>query len=79
MSQSTMSTRFTPSAWRAWRAAIATELNTQKPIAMCASAWWPGGRTTAIPLRDSPRTTASVTAITAPAASCATLSEDELR
>ena len=79
MSQSTTRTRRQPSDLRARAAAIATVLNTQKPIAWCASAWWPGGRTSAIPLRAAPRTTASVSSSTAPAAICAQSIELELR
>lgn len=37
-------------AW-AWRAATATELKKQKPQAASCSAWWPGGRTTAMPFK----------------------------
>eukprot|EP00965_Chrysotila_dentata_P056270 1866745-Pleurochrysis_carterae.AAC.3 len=66
MSQSMTSTRLAPRADRACAAATATELNTQKPIAACASAWWPGGRTTASPLRMSPRITDSVNSSSEP-------------
>ena len=41
-SQSTTRTRSAPSASSAWRAAIATFANRQKPIAVRRSAWWPG-------------------------------------
>eukprot|EP00962_Isochrysis_galbana_P019064 scaffold5545_cov111-Isochrysis_galbana.AAC.7 len=44
-SQSTISTRRTPSLDRATAAATATLLSRQKPIACCASQWCPGGRT----------------------------------
>ena len=43
-SQSTIITRSSPSESSAWRAATATLLNRQKPIARVGSAWWPGGR-----------------------------------
>jgi hypothetical protein len=43
-SQSRTNTRSAPSASSACRAATATLLNRQKPIARAGSAWWPGGR-----------------------------------
>ena len=78
MSQSTTSTRRQPRCSRACAAAMATVFKTQKPIAMCASAWWPGGRTSAMPLRARPETTALVTSMTAPAAQRAASIECEL-
>ena len=52
----------------AWRAAIATLLKKQKPIALSRQAWWPGGRTAQKALSSSPAITASVAAMAAPAA-----------
>ena len=54
-SQSRTSTRSAPSASSAWRAAIATLANRQKPIARANSAWWPGGRSAEKPTRSPPR------------------------
>ena len=79
MSQSTMSTRLQPRALLAWRAAMAIVLKRQKPIASCISAWCPGGRTTAIPLRTVPLTTLSVSSSTDPAAHRAASREALLR
>ena len=61
-SKSTIATRRSPSSDWAWRAAMATLLKMQKPIASDSSAWWPGGRTSAKPSR-------STAAIEQPAAS----------
>ena len=68
-SQSTIITRSRPWASRACRAATATLLNRQKPIARAASAWWPGGRWIEKPvgaLRASSRSTSD----TAPPQAC---------
>ena len=55
-----------PDGEAVYRAAIAAWLKMQKPMAVCVSAWWPGGRRTAnarragspwsIPSRTPPRT-----------------------
>ena len=60
-SQSTMSTRWTPRR-RAALAATATLPKSENPIAQWHSAWCPGGRTTATPLRSRPQQTSSVSA-----------------
>ena len=64
--------RSTPSSACSARAAIATLLNRQKPIARPASAWWPGGRTAARPERRRPLATCRARSIAPPAASRAT-------
>jgi hypothetical protein len=64
---------------RTFRAATATELKSEKPIAQPHSAWCPGGRTTATPLRSVPAHTRSVSASTLPAASSAASLEPTLR
>ena len=51
-SKSTMATRSSPRTSSAWRAATATLLKKQKPIAWSRVAWWPGGRTEQKALRD---------------------------
>ena len=50
-SQSRIRTRSAPQRSSAWRAATATLLNRQKPIARSSSAWWPGGRCSDAPKR----------------------------
>ena len=70
-SQSTIAIRCTPSTSRACFAAIATLLNTQKPMPVSAIAWCPHGLTSANPLSTVPLTTASTMAIAPPAASAA--------
>ena len=67
-SKSMMATRCRPSTSSAWRAAMATLLKKQKPIAALRVAWWPGGRTEQNALSTSPLNTASVAATAAPAA-----------
>src|SRR3954451_18436105 len=52
-SQSRTKTRSSPSESRACRAATATLLKKQNPIARRGSAWWPGGRSPLKPT-DSP-------------------------
>ena len=44
-SKSTIATFSRPCCFWAWRVAIATLLNRQKPMGRAVSAWWPGGRT----------------------------------
>src|SRR3954468_19952445 len=72
-SQSSTKIRSRPSASNACRAATATLLNRQKPIAVRGSAWWPGGRSPQKPTRASPPTRASTIA-TAPPAACSAAS-----
>ena len=72
-SQSRTNTRSTPSASRAWRAATATLLKKQNPIATRGSAWCPGGRSPQNPTDASPATSASTSA-TAPPAACSAAS-----
>ena len=67
-SKSTMATRSRPRTSSAWRAAMATLLKKQKPMASSRVAWWPGGRTAQKALATSPSSTASVAATAAPAA-----------
>ena len=74
-SQSRTSTRSAPRPSSARRAAIATLLNRQKPIARAASAWWPGGRSPQKVTSASPDSSAS-TARTAPPAECSAASND---
>jgi hypothetical protein len=50
------------------RAAMATLLKKQKPMACSRQAWWPGGRTAQKAFSSSPAITASVAAMAAPAA-----------
>ena len=56
--QSTIRIRSNLCFSRSCLAAMATELKKQNPIACCASAWCPGGRTTANPFLISPVTAA---------------------
>ena len=74
-SQSRTSTRSSPSESSACRAATATLLNRQKPIARAGSAWWPGGRSPQNPNGASPATSASTSAH-APPAACSAASYD---
>ena len=66
-SKSTMATRCRPCTSSAWRAATATLLKKQKPIAWSRVAWWPGGRTAQKALLARPDSTSSVAATAAPA------------
>ncbi len=68
-SQSTIITRSRPCASRACRAATATLLNRQKPIARSASAWCPGGRWIENPVGARPSISRS-TSDTAPPHAC---------
>ena len=67
-SKSTIATRSRPRTSSACRAATATLLKKQKPIACARVAWWPGGRTAQNAFSTSPSMTASVAATAAPAA-----------
>ncbi len=67
-SKSMIATRSRPRTSSAWRAAIATLLKKQKPIAWSRVAWWPGGRTAQNAFATAPSSTASVAATAAPAA-----------
>ncbi len=67
-SKSKMASRDSWWTARACMAPMATLLNTQKPIASMASAWWPGGRMALNALAASPAITASTAAQAAPAA-----------
>ena len=67
-SQSSTSTRSAPSESSAWRAAMATFANRQKPIAVARSAWWPGGRSAEKPARSPPVSSDSASAQAPPAA-----------
>ena len=69
-SQSTIATRAAPAA-RAAAAATATLLSRQNPIACAIVAWWPGGRTTAMPCESSPFSTRSASSLADPAAAFA--------
>ena len=63
-----MATRCRPRTSSAWRAAIATLLKKQKPMAWSRVAWCPGGRTAQKAVATSRSITASVAATAAPAA-----------
>ena len=67
-SQSSTSTRSAPSASSAWRAAIATFANRQKPMAVAVSAWCPGGRRAEKPVRSPSERSDSTSAHAPPAA-----------
>ena len=54
----------------AWRAATATLLNRQKPIARAGSAWWPGGRCALKTPVDASPSSSRRPARTAPPAAC---------
>ena len=54
---------------------MAMLLNRQKPMAVLALAWWPGGRTAQKATGSSPSITASTAATPAPAACRAALAE----
>ena len=74
-SQSSTSTRSTPSESSAWRAAIDTVAKRQKPIARAGSQWWPGGRSAEKPTRSPSRSSESTSA-QAPPAACSAASHD---
>ncbi len=67
-SKSTIATRLRLRRCSAYKAAIATLLKKQKPMALLRVAWWPGGRTAQKAFSSSPASTASVAATAAPAA-----------
>ena len=67
-SQSRISTRSTPCADCACRAATAALPKKQKPIARAGSAWCPGGRMAEKPVAASPESSASTSATAPPAA-----------
>ena len=75
-SQSRISTRSSPCAPVARRAASATLPKKQKPIACDGSAWWPGGRSAETPTRASPPSSPSVSATAPPAARSAASNVD---
>ena len=67
-SQSRISTRSTPYAARACRAATATLPKKQNPIARAGSAWCPGGRMAENPVAADPDSSSSTSATAPPAA-----------
>ena len=67
-SQSRISTRSTPNAACACRAATATLPKKQNPIARLGSAWWPGGRMPTKPVAAAPDSSSSTSATAPPAA-----------
>src|SRR5438132_343079 len=73
-SKSMIATRSMPCASIAWRAATATLLKMQKPMARARQAWWPGGRTGQNALFTSFFSTRSVAITPAPAARSAACS-----